>query len=125
MFRLALALGRTVKELGNEITSSELAEWMAFDELEPFGDAQADRRSAVGHWLFGMAHRSSDSRAPTIQDHLDLITPPDSEEYARRQHDRARTEVKEARLMGRVMSRMSKAFSMKGRSVAARKGGKP
>ena len=38
MFRLALALGRTVQELGDSLSSAELAEWVAFWSIEPFGD---------------------------------------------------------------------------------------
>ena len=38
MFRLALALGMTVAELGNRMSYSELMEWIAFYNLEPFGD---------------------------------------------------------------------------------------
>ena len=38
MHRLALALGCTIKELSNRMTLDELIEWMAFYELEPWGD---------------------------------------------------------------------------------------
>lgn len=37
MFRLALALGCTVAELGERITAAELTEWQAFYQLEPWG----------------------------------------------------------------------------------------
>jgi hypothetical protein len=45
MFRLALALGMTVKELEQRMTSEELTEWMAFYTLEPFGCEAADIRA--------------------------------------------------------------------------------
>lgn len=47
MFRLALRLGRTVKELLDSIDSYELTEWMAFERLEPFSDLQADFRAGA------------------------------------------------------------------------------
>ena len=37
MFRLALALGRTVSELETSMSSSEFREWMAYYSMEPFG----------------------------------------------------------------------------------------
>lgn len=46
MFRLALALGRTVGELFETITLDELEEWAEFYALEPFGEWRADVRSA-------------------------------------------------------------------------------
>lgn len=45
MFRLAYALGRTVGELLDSISSAELTEWMAFDQLEPFGYATDSLRA--------------------------------------------------------------------------------
>lgn len=47
MFRLALALGMTVTELGRRMTSYELAEWAAFYQLEPFGEARSDLRAGM------------------------------------------------------------------------------
>lgn len=38
MFRLALKLGKTVKELGDSLDCAEFAEWVAFWSIEPFGD---------------------------------------------------------------------------------------
>ena len=37
MFRMALALGMTVAELGQRMSSTELSEWALYFELEPFG----------------------------------------------------------------------------------------
>ena len=42
LFRLALALGRTVSELERSLTSAELTEWAAYSLLEPFGQQRAD-----------------------------------------------------------------------------------
>jgi len=46
-FRLALALGVTVQDLLVRISSSELTEWMAYYQMEPFGEERADLRSAI------------------------------------------------------------------------------
>lgn len=53
--KLALRLGRTVPELLDACTSEELTEWMAFDRLEPLGDARMDLgfgivAAAVANW---------------------------------------------------------------------------
>lgn len=47
MFRLALALGRTVGELMQTISSDELTEWSAFYRLDPFGDLRQDMQAAL------------------------------------------------------------------------------
>ena len=47
MFRLALALGMTVAELGQRMPSAELTEWMAFFSLEPWGTEVEDWRAAL------------------------------------------------------------------------------
>ena len=44
MFRLALALGRTVNELLGTISSDEISEWQAYDRIEPFGSWRDDLR---------------------------------------------------------------------------------
>ena len=46
LFRLALALGRTVGELQEHMTAAELREWMAYDGINPIGPDRFD-------WLFG------------------------------------------------------------------------
>lgn len=42
-----MALGMTVAELLNRISSRELSEWMAYAEVEPFGEERADLRSGI------------------------------------------------------------------------------
>jgi len=46
-FKLALALGRTVQELDNTMTSTELSYWLAFYGLHPFGSERDNIHSAV------------------------------------------------------------------------------
>lgn len=47
LFRLALGLGMTVAELGQRMSSAELTEWMAFNNIEPFGPLGAWERAGV------------------------------------------------------------------------------
>lgn len=44
-FRLALKLGKTVHELLSTISGNELAEWMAYEQIEPFGPLVEDWRA--------------------------------------------------------------------------------
>lgn len=46
LFRLALALGMTVKQLLQNIGARELEEWMAFYEIEPWGYVPEESRNA-------------------------------------------------------------------------------
>jgi hypothetical protein len=46
-FRLALALGCTVRELLGRLDSQELSEWMAFYSIDPWGDQRGDLRNAM------------------------------------------------------------------------------
>ena len=47
LFRLALALGKTVNELYQTMDAVELAEWRAFAAIEPFGGPVDDVRGAI------------------------------------------------------------------------------
>ena len=47
MFRLALALGKTVGEIEQGMSSAEFFEWAEFYRQEPFGDMRADFRNAM------------------------------------------------------------------------------
>ena len=47
MFRLALAMGRTVRELLGAMDSHELTEWIAFDIVEPIGGKRGDIQAAI------------------------------------------------------------------------------
>lgn len=46
MFKLALALGKTVAELERTLTVQELTEWQAYDRLDPFGGYRYDLQTA-------------------------------------------------------------------------------
>jgi len=43
---LALRLGRTVNELRNSLSASELKMWIAYDRLSPIGDWRGDVQAA-------------------------------------------------------------------------------
>jgi len=47
MFRMALALGCTVAELGDRMSYAELVEWMAYYMLEPWGCEPEDIRTSI------------------------------------------------------------------------------
>lgn len=46
-FRLALALGMTVRQLLASMDSAELSEWMAFDSIQPIGERGAYMRAGL------------------------------------------------------------------------------
>ncbi|OAV32274.1 hypothetical protein AO368_0539 [Moraxella catarrhalis] len=50
MFKLALALGRTVGELENSLSYDEFIQWQAYDRLDPFGGYRQDIQTA--HLLY-------------------------------------------------------------------------
>ena len=73
MFRLALALGMTARELLQRMGSDELSEWMAFYQLEPFGDYRADYRSGVVASTFANAHRAKDASPFRPEDFMPFL----------------------------------------------------
>ncbi|NBT83020.1 MAG: DUF4035 domain-containing protein [Betaproteobacteria bacterium] len=62
-----------VRELLARVGSDELTEWMAFYQLEPFGEMRADLRSGVVASTFANAHRTKDARAFTPEDFMPYI----------------------------------------------------
>src|SRR5690606_3853501 len=64
MFRLALALGMTVAELGQRMSSAELTEWMAFFGLEPWGTEVEDWRAAMVASVIANVNRDPKKRKP-------------------------------------------------------------
>lgn len=47
MHRLALALGYTLEELNSRLSSSELTQWMAYYQLEPWGAWRDNWHTAI------------------------------------------------------------------------------
>jgi len=58
-----LALGCTVEELLARISSRELAEWMAYAELEPFGEERADLRAGIVASTIANVNRGKNRKA--------------------------------------------------------------
>ncbi len=42
-----MALGMTVRRMLAELTAADIAEYMAFERLEPFGEVRADLRAGI------------------------------------------------------------------------------
>ena len=59
------------------IESDELTEWMAFYQLEPFGDMRADLRSGVVAATFANANRSKNAKAFTPEDFMPYVDRPE------------------------------------------------
>ena len=72
---LALRLGRTVHELTQTITASELKMWIEFDRLSPIGDKRGDIQAAL---VASSVYRSQGGKA-TLDDML-LLWGPQPEE---------------------------------------------
>jgi hypothetical protein len=66
-FRLALALGRTVAELRQTVSSTELTYWIAFNQIEPLPEHRADVRNAIVAYTIA---RSMGSKGSTPEDFL-------------------------------------------------------
>lgn len=47
LFRLALALGKTLAELRATLSFSEFQEWCLYYEIEPWGEQRADLRNGI------------------------------------------------------------------------------
>lgn len=47
LFRLALAMGRTLKELREVLSYAEFQEWCLYYQIEPWGESRADLRAGI------------------------------------------------------------------------------
>lgn len=73
---MALALGMTVEELGERMSSRELTEWLAFDRISPIGDERDDLRAGIVASTVANCHRSR--REPfTPQDFMPFVQKPE------------------------------------------------
>lgn len=77
LFRLALALGKSVAELEAHMSAAEFDEWRAFYRLEPFGEWRADHRAGlIAATMFNM-NRGKDTEARSVLDFMPLIERPE------------------------------------------------
>jgi hypothetical protein len=60
-FRLAKALGKSVRQAQEEIDSAEFGEWIAFYSIEPFGDRIEDLRAGIIASAIANCNRSKDT----------------------------------------------------------------
>lgn len=93
MFKLAGHLGKTVGELEQTLTMSELAEWRAYDEIDPIGSYRTDLGFAL------LAYLQAGDKDKSVQDFLIIDPNPmtDEEQEAFEQEQwksQARAEVK-------------------------------
>lgn len=70
LFRVAMALGRTVGELEETIGHAELLEWFAFYELEPWGAHIEDFRAALGPWVAARIAAGRKGRSVRLEDFM-------------------------------------------------------
>ena len=61
-FRLALALGMSVKRAQQEIDSHEFGYWLAYYGLEPWGEKVADLRHGIAVATLANINRNSEAR---------------------------------------------------------------
>lgn len=47
LFRLALAMGRTLKELRAVLSHAEFQDWCLYFQVEPWGESRADLRAGI------------------------------------------------------------------------------
>jgi hypothetical protein len=62
-----------VRELLTRMGSDEITEWMAFYQIEPFGDMRADVRSGVIASTFANANRAKNSKPFTPEDFMPFV----------------------------------------------------
>ena len=67
---MALALGRTVNELEYSLSSSELMEWVALYELEPFGVGRDNDHAAMQTAMLANINRGKNVPAFKIDDFM-------------------------------------------------------
>lgn len=68
--KLALALGRTIQEIDEGMSSAEFAQWMMYYQLEPFGAHRDNLHAAIIASLFANAHRGKGKPAFSVDDFM-------------------------------------------------------
>ena len=80
MFRLAGHLGKTVRWLEENLSSSELTEWLALSRIEPIGERVGHELQAQANYFTALVHRDPKRPAPRFAEFLPEGAPPVSEE---------------------------------------------
>lgn len=73
LHRLALALGRTVRELEQGMTARELDDWARYYELEPFGAARDNLHAGIIASVIANQYRRKGAEPITPADFM-LVT---------------------------------------------------
>ena len=73
----------TVRQLLNSIDSHELAEWMAFFRLNPFGERRADIRAALISSVIANVNRGKDQPPFKVEDFIIKYDQPELDEPER------------------------------------------
>jgi len=69
-FKLALALGRTVAEIDQTMTSTELSYWMVFYALHPFGPERDNLHAAIIASTLANVNRGKNQPAFSAEDFM-------------------------------------------------------
>lgn len=85
---MALALGMTVQELLERVSSRELTEWMAFYQLEPWGTEIWDFRAGLIAAAVANAHRGRKTRPFRPTDFMPHWDEPVQEEQSWEEQER-------------------------------------
>lgn len=73
-------MGMSVSELLSRFSSAELAEWMAYDRIEPFGQRQSDYMMASNMAITANIHSRKGAKPYSASDFLPKIKKPMSEQ---------------------------------------------
>lgn len=101
MFKLALALGRTVGELERGLSYDELIEWQAYDRIDPFGGFRQDIQTA--HLLYAKLGNDDTS----IADFLPINPNPMNDEM-REEYERYKAEKQAQKDIEALMAMLAK-----------------
>lgn len=74
VMRLALALGKSVRELLDCMDSAELANWLAYDQISPFGSERTDLGAAIVASTVANVWRGKGQKAYKVDDFLPKFT---------------------------------------------------
>ena len=72
-FRLALRLGMSVEKLERTVSARELAEWEAFDSIDPIGDERGDLLMGILASLMANMNRKKGSKAYRPSDFMPFV----------------------------------------------------
>ena len=72
-----------MRELLARVGSDEITEWMAFYQIEPFGEMRADLRSGVIASTFANANRAKHARPFKPEDFMPFADRPEPQDEAR------------------------------------------